>query len=207
MSKRLVALSAAYGAGGRWIGTAVASRLELPFLDRAIARSVAARLDVSLDEALQQEEPPGLTLLERLLSSFAGADTGAPVPLPAEHITAEDFHHASQQAVREQVATGEGVILGRGAVAALRDDPRVLRVRLSGPVPGRLQRALAVNDVDRATALRTLRRVDRMHAEYLRQFHEVAIDDPALYHLSIDSTSMGLEACVDLIELAAGAVN
>jgi hypothetical protein len=34
----------------------------------------------------------------------------------------------------------------------------------------------------------------------------VDFDDPALYHLALDSTSMPLEACVDLIELAAGAV-
>jgi cytidylate kinase len=206
MSKQLIAVSAAYGAGGRWIGTAVASRLGVPFLDRVIARGVATRLDVSLEEAMQHEEPPGLSLLERLLSSFVGADTGAPVPLPTELVTAEDFHRASQHALMEQVATGEGVILGRGAVAALRKDPRVLRVRLSGPVEGRLQRALAVNDLDEATAMRTLRRLDRTHAEYLRHFFGVNVDDPALYHLSIDSTSMPLEACVDLIELAAGAI-
>lgn len=206
MSKRLVALSASYGAGGRWIGTAVASRLGVPFVDRAIARAVAARLEVPIDEALQHEEPPGVSVLERLLSSFVGVDTGAPVPLPAEMITAEDFHIASQHALLEQAAAGEGVILGRGAAAALRHDSRVLRVRLSGPVEGRLRRALAVNDMDQATALRTLRRLDRTHAEYFRQFHDVDIDDPSLYHLTIDSTSMPLEACVDLIELAAGAV-
>lgn len=206
MSKRLVALSASYGAGGRWIGTAVAGRLGVPFVDRAIARAVAARLEVPIDEALAHEEPPGVGLLERLLSSFVGADTGAPVPLPAEMVTAEDFHIASQHALLEQAAAGEGVILGRGAAAALRSDPRVLRVRLSGPVEGRLRRALAVNDMDEATALRTLRRLDRTHAEYFRQFHDVDIDDPSLYHLAIDSTSMPLEACVDLIEVAAAAV-
>jgi cytidylate kinase len=54
--------------------------------------------------------------------------------------------------------------------------------------------------------MRTLRRFDRTHAEYFRQFHDVDIDDTSLYHLTIDSTSMPLEACVDLIELAAGAV-
>jgi hypothetical protein len=206
MSKRLVALSAAYGAGGQWIGTAVASRLGVPFVDRAIARAVAARLEVPIDEALQQEEPPGSTLLERLLSSFVGVDTGAPVALPAEMVTAEDFHIASQHALLEQAGAGEGVILGRGAAAALRDDPRVLRVRLSGPVEARLRRALAVNDIDETTALRTLRRLDRTHAEYFRQFHDVDIDDPSLYHLTIDSTAMPLEACVDLVELAANAV-
>jgi Cytidylate kinase-like family len=206
MSKRLVALSAAYGAGGQWIGTAVAARLGVPFVDRAIARAVATRLDVPIDEAIQQEEPPGTSLLERLLSSFVGAETGVPVPLPATVITAEDFHIASQHAVLDQAASGEGVILGRGGAAALRDDPRVLRVRLSGPVEARLRRALAVSDIDQATAMRTLRRFDRTHAEYFRQFHDVDIDDTSLYHLTIDSTAMPLEACVDLIELAAGAV-
>jgi hypothetical protein len=206
MSKRLVALSAAYGAGGQWIGTAVAARLGVPFVDRAIARAVAARLDVPIDEAIQQEEPPGTSLLERLLSSFVGAETGVPVPLPATVITAEDFHIASQHAVLDQAASGEGVILGRGGAAALRDDPRVLRVRLSGPVEARLRRALAVSDIDQATAMRTLRRFDRTHAEYFRQFHDVDIDDTSLYHLTIDSTAMPLEACVDLIEMAAGAV-
>ncbi len=41
----------------------------------------------------------------------------------------------------EQAATGEGVILGRGCVAVLRDDPAVLRVRLSGPADRRLTQA------------------------------------------------------------------
>ncbi|MBV9818168.1 MAG: cytidylate kinase-like family protein [Solirubrobacterales bacterium] len=207
MSKRLIALSAAYGAGGRFIGIAVASRLEVPFVDRAITRSVAGRLDVTLDEALAHEEPPSRTLLERLLASFASADAGTPVTLPADGATVEDFHAALAEAVREQAAAGEGVILGRGGVAALREDPRALRVRLSGPVPGRLARAMAVTDVDEATARRTLRRLDRTQAAYLQQFHGVDIDDPGLYHLTIDSTAMPLEACVDLIERAATAVS
>ena len=206
MSKRLIALSAAYGSGGQWIGSAVAVRLGVPFVDRAITRAVAAHLDVPIDEAIEQEEPRGSSLLGRLLSSFVGADTSAPAPLPAEMITPEDFHIASQHAVLEQAATGEGVILGRGAAAALREDRRVLRVRLSGPVEARLRRVLAGSDIDQATALRTLRRFDRTHAEYIRQFHNADIDDASLYHLTIDSTSMPLEACVDLIELAAGAV-
>ena len=207
MSKRLIALSAAYGAGGRFIGIAVASRLEVPFVDRAITRSVAGRLDVTLDEALAHEEPPSRTLLEWLLASFASADAGTPVTLPADGATVEDFHAALAEAVREQAAAGEGVILGRGGVAALREDPRALRVRLSGPVPGRLARAMAVTDVDEATARRTLRRLDRTQAAYLQQFHGVDIDDPGLYHLTIDSTAMPLEACVDLIERAATAVS
>ena len=65
---------------------------------------------------------------------------------------------------------------------------------------------MAGNEIDEAEALRTLRRLDRMHAEYFRQFYALDIDDPSLYHLTIDSASMTLEACVNLIDLAAAAV-
>jgi hypothetical protein len=198
----LVALSAAYGAAGSQIGPALAQRLEVPFIDRGIALAVAERLDVSVEEALAHEEPGHRSLLERLLSGFLGADPGAPAPLPSDTITPEDFHRASQEALLAQAATGHGVILGRGAVAGLRHDPGVLRVRLTGPVPRRIEHAMRARELDRDTAARTVRALDRAHADYLRQFYDVDILDPALYHLVIDATSFHADVCIDLVVAA-----
>jgi hypothetical protein len=202
----IIALSAAYGAAGSRIGPALAERLDVPFIDRGIALAVAERLDISVDDALAHEEPRGKSLLERVLSGFLGADPGAPAPLPADAVTPEDFHRASQEALLSQAATGRGVILGRGAVAALRHDPRVLRVRLTGPVERRIEHAMRVRDLDRDTTERTLRALDRAHADYLRQFYDVDIRDPGLYHLVIDATSFGADECVELIATAADAL-
>jgi len=201
----LVAISAAYGAAGSQIGPALAERLGVPFVDRAIALAVAELLDVTLDEALAHEEPDqSPSLLQRLLTSFVGADAyGATVPMPADRLNAQDFHRASREALLTQAATGAGVILGRGAVAALRDDPRVLRVRLTGPVRRRVEAAMRLGDVDREMSERSLRRFDRAHAEYLRQFYDVDINDPGLYHLTVDATAFSTEFCVDLIAHAA----
>lgn len=202
----LIAMSAAYGAAGSIIGPALAERLGIPFVDRAIALGVAARLDVPVDDALAHEEGGGGSLLQRLLSGFHGADTGAPSPLPPDVVSAEDFHHASQEVLRAQAASGEGVILGRGAAAALRDDPRVLRVRLTGPPERRVEQAMRLGQRDRETAERALRRFDRAHAEYLRQFYDVDVNDPGLYHLTIDATALRPDACVSLIVSAVGAL-
>jgi cytidylate kinase-like protein len=198
----IVAISAAYGAAGSRIAPALADRLDVPFVDRGIAIAVAERLDVPFDEALAHDQPIGGRLLERLLSGFNGADTGAPAPLPPDVVSAEDFHRASREVLLAQAATGEGVILGRGAVAALRDDSRVLRVRLTGPADRRVNQAMALGSRDRDTAERALRRLDRAHAEYLRQFYDLHVDDPALYHLTLDSTAFDVDACVRLIEAA-----
>ena len=203
----VVAISAAYGAQGGVVGPALAQRLGVPFVDRALTHRVARELDVTVEEAHSQWEPPGQSFLERILSSFRGVDTGAPVGPPPEGNAPEDFRRAAEAAVLEQAETGEGVILGRGSVAALRERPYVLRVRLSGPADRRIAQAMRLTDVDRQTAVETMRRLDRYHADYVREFYDVDIDDPALYHLAIDATALDTEACVDLIEIAARAIS
>jgi cytidylate kinase len=41
----------------------------------------------------------------------------------------------------------------------------------------------------------------------MRRFYDVATDDPALYHLLIDSTAFSFDVCVELIVRASQALN
>jgi cytidylate kinase len=199
----LVALSASYGSGGSLIGPALAERLDVPFLDRAIPAAVAQRLDVSLDDAAAlDEESPGASFIERMLRGFIGTDLGTPTPVPPEAFTAEDFRRATEEILVRQAGSGAGVILGRGSVIVLRDDPRVLRVRLDGPPERRVRQAMALADIPEPTARETLQRMDRTHADYARQFYGVDIRDPSLYHLMLDSTAIEPPICVELIATA-----
>ncbi|MFZ0042227.1 MAG: cytidylate kinase-like family protein, partial [Solirubrobacteraceae bacterium] len=183
----LVTLSAAYGAGGSRIGPELADRLDVPFCDRLITLAIADHLDVPVDEAMAYEQPISSSRLARLLSAFAGSDPGVTMALPADTITPDDVHRASRKALLDQVATGEGVILGRGGGAELRDAPGVLRVRLGGPRERRTRQAMALGDIDATAADRARRHFDQIHSDYVRHFYGVDIDDPALYHLVLDS--------------------
>jgi hypothetical protein len=92
---RLIALSAAYGAGGSIIGAALAERLGVPFLDRAIPLAVADRLEVSYDDAAAHDEKVGAGWLERVLTAFATGDPGVPTPLPDDALSADDFRRST----------------------------------------------------------------------------------------------------------------
>jgi hypothetical protein len=200
----LVALSASYGAGGSVVGPALAERLEVPFIDRAIPLAVADRLQVPYDDAAAHDEQVSTGWLQRVLSGFVGADAGAPSPLPPEMFSSDDFRRATEEVLLQQAATGSGVILGRGSVVLLREDPRALRVRLDGPAGGRIAQAMRLGaGLDRAAAERALRQFDRTHAAYLQQFYGVDIHDSRLYHLVLDSTCVELAACVEIIARAA----
>ncbi|HEU4658617.1 MAG TPA: cytidylate kinase-like family protein [Capillimicrobium sp.] len=199
----VVTLSACYGAGGSEIGPALAQRLGVPFLDRAIPREVAERLAVPLAEAERRDGSVG-SALGRMLRDLAplGAVFGSPAPavLPEDE---DDFIAATEQVIREHAAGPGAVILERAAAVVLADDPRALHVRLSGPRERRIEQAMRIEGVDRETACRRQQETDRARDAYVRHFYRVDAHDPALYHLSIDSTRLPLECVVALIAAAA----
>jgi Cytidylate kinase-like family len=202
-----VTISAGYGAGGSIIAPHVASLLGLPLLDRAISSHVAAQLNVSVQEAeggvLRRSLPDRfLAVLAPLAGGAlgAGTDCAPPGAVPAPD-DAEFFRQQAELIMRTALDTG-AVILGRGGGAAFRREPEVLRVRLFGPPEGRIGQAARIENVDSGTARKRLPEVDRARAQYVRRLYSTDIDDPALYNLQIDSTTLPLDACADLIAAA-----
>jgi hypothetical protein len=201
----VVTLSASYGAGGSQVGPRLAERLGVAFLDRVIPAAVAERLAVPLDDALAHDDAVR-SVLERLLMRFApAAQAFSGAATPPELVDEHSFLRATEEVIRERAAAGSGVILGRAAAIVLRDTPGALHVRLVGPVARRLGRAMEVEGIDRATAERHMRETDRAREAYVQQFYGADARDAALYHLVIDSTALALDACVELIALAAAA--
>jgi cytidylate kinase len=199
-----VTISAGYGAGGSIVAPDVARQLGLPLLDRAISSHVAAQLQVSVGEAeggalRRSGRDRFLSLLAPLAAGVLGAGTDC---APAEALPVLDeaafFREQAELIMRQAMATG-AVILGRGGGAAFCNETGVLRVRLFGPAQARAAQAARIEDVDAGTARQRLPGVDRARAQYVRRLYGADIDDPALYHLQLDSTAVGLDACAAVI--------
>jgi cytidylate kinase len=199
-----VTISADYGAGGSVVAPAVAGQLGIQLLDRAISVEVAAQLHCSVEEAEQGAAKRRfadrfLSLLAPLSSGVLGAGTDA-APPDAEPVPDEAaaFREQAERIIREALPAG-AVVLGRAGAAALRDEPDVLRVRLFGPPERRLAQAMAGEQIDLQTARIRMGQVDAAREHYIRRLYRVSAADPSLYHLQIDSTTIGLQTCTDLI--------
>jgi cytidylate kinase len=171
-----VTIASSYGTGGSVIAPAVAARLKLPLLDRAISVQVAAQLHVSIDEAQTARERRSfadrfLSLLAPLAGGVLGAGTDAapPTALPPPEET-DAFREQAERVMREPLATGV-VILGRAGAAALRHEPDVLRVRLFGARQARLEHAMRAEDIDETTATERMHQVDTARAQYVRRLY------------------------------------
>jgi hypothetical protein len=197
----LVALSATYGSGGSRIAPALAERLGVPLLDRARPVLPTERLD----ELLVAREPEETSGPPQLSTAAAlGLCWGTPAGITLDALLPDDEERrATERAVRERAATGEGVILGRAATVLLRDDPRVLHVRLDGPVERRVRLAAELEEIDEAAARRRLELTDRARYAIVDTFYGVDISSPRLYALVLDSTAMSVDASVELLARAA----
>ena len=199
----LVTLSAPYGAGGSRVGPAVAERLDLPFVDRAIPTGVAERLALTLREAVARDESVENWLTRALLSfGQVGPVLAGAAPPPTELVTGDAFRAATEQVLHELAAQG-AVVLGRAGALVLADVPGALHVRLTGPRDARIAQGAELEHLDRETAERHLEESDNAREAYVRHFYRCDPTDAVHYHLVIDSTALPLDACAALIADAA----
>lgn len=194
-----ITISASYGAGGSIVAPEVARRTGWPLVDRALSSAVAEQLAMPVDQA--EAGGPAPSRLTRFLLSLAPL---APQPLPVDDSADGDAHEvreATERLLREATASG-AVVLGRAGAFALRTSRDVLKVRLYGPPAARTAQAARLEQVDLATADRRRQTVDRARDAYAQRLYGRSADDPALYHLQLDSTALPLEACTDLVVAA-----
>lgn len=84
------------------------------------------------------------------------------------------------------VGLGNVIIIGRGANVVTATVPGVVHVRLLASMETRIERLRAAEGITRAEALKLIHAQDRGRERYLRTHFHQNIDDPLLYHLTIN---------------------
>lgn len=161
-----VTISASYGARGERIAQAVAERMGLAFLDRAIPLGIARQLHLS-EETAESSDERAPTRWDRFANalSAAWAVTTATGVSPAPIQDADAFRRATESIILRVADTTGAVILGRAGMVVLGGRADVLCVRLDGPLEARIAQAVA-DGADPATASDAQRDVDGARNAY-----------------------------------------
>jgi cytidylate kinase len=202
----LVTVAALYGAAGSVVGPRVAERLEVEFLGRDVAQTVAAETGLPTETIEQIGEEPR-TRLSRLTASVGRLSTvtgGGGGSMERLDLQQSDLRGRIEELIARTRHNG-GVVLGHCGMVVLRSVPWALHVYLRGPREARAWQASEVYGINEETAARRLKRTDAARFDFARRVYGVDVDDPSLYHLVLDSTALNFDACVDLIVEAARA--
>jgi cytidylate kinase len=105
--------------------------------------------------------------------------------------------------VNELAEQGNVVILGRAGQVILHGRPETLHVRIFAPQALRVKRVAEKLGVTIDKAAAQVEASDRYRARYLRRFYHVRWDDPALYHLVLNTAHLTSAQAADIICRAA----
>lgn len=196
----LITISREFGAGGSDLARELGERLQWPVLDRDLVAEVASRLQLHprYIEPFDERAP---TWFARLVAS-----TLLMTP-PEQHVDVDNqtvvhpdaIAEAARAAILARVQVPPLIVVGHGAQCLFRDRPGTLHVRLVAPMDRRVERICRREDCDRTVAAQVARRMDDARRGYVRRHYHVDLRDPLLYDLQLNTGTIPLAACAELI--------
>jgi cytidylate kinase len=223
----VVTMSGNIASGARESGEMVARLLGVPFVDQQLMVEAAQRCGVTVGAVVERDERYGSfrerlsgllrTFLERSAASGADPLTGATGLEAVLSRTYADMAYEDTQVqlsddvylktmtalIKELGERGNIVLLGRGSQMILKDLPGALHVLCIAPSELRARRLAERDEMPLDEASKRMVESDRARCAYFKKFWKVAVDDPRLYDLTIDTSRLSFEAAAELIASAA----
>ena len=117
-----------------------------------------------------------------------------------------DLVRVTERVVEEVAAEGRVVLVGRAAPAVLARERDAIHVKVVAPREWRVAAAAARLGTSPAEAAKVTDETDRMRARYHQQHYGRDWNDPAKYHLVLNTAALGLDGAADVVVARARAL-
>jgi cytidylate kinase len=183
--RRVLTLSRELGAGETQFAPALAERLKMHVYDRELLEEEAVRLGAAEAEMEKiDEQPAGIFQRFRPGSIY------------------QRYVEALEKIMRELAERGDVILVGRGGICFLRDDPRAFHVRLIAAMPIRLRRVMEYRWVRERIAKKLITESDAQRRSFYEAYFGVDWASPLEYQITVNSGRLG-PAAVELVSFAA----
>jgi cytidylate kinase len=194
---KVITISRQFGSGGREIGAKLAEKLGIPFYDNELITRAAKESGFAEAVFENAEKKATSSLLYSIamgMSSYGSQDLGF------SHLSLDDRIYLAQSNVIRKVAEeGPCIVIGRCADYILKDLDNVVHIFIHASLPFRTQRAIEVEGVDPNRAEEIVLKNDKRRGNYYNYHSGEKWGLAPNYHLSIDSSYLGIDHAVDSI--------
>ncbi|MBE6647206.1 MAG: cytidylate kinase-like family protein [Ruminococcaceae bacterium] len=197
MAKKVITISREFGSGGRTIGKMVAEKLGYKFYDAEIIDRVIEKSGLSREIVEKYDEYA--THKSSFLYSIAINSVNASTETYHGTSFASQVHIAQIKVINEIAEEGNCVIIGRGADYILRDRDDVLNVFVYADMKFKCDRVLSLyGETDKKIEDR-IKDKDTKRRVFYRSFAMREWGVYQNYHMMLDSGTVGLDRCIDMI--------
>ena len=187
------------GSGGKEIGEKLASRLNIGFYDKELI-SLASEESGLCREFFEKAD-------EKASQSIIGGLFGMRFPFISDGamsctncLSNDALFKIQSDVIRQLAATQSCLFVGRCADYILRDHPRCVNVFISASHESRIARLCSIHRVSEEAAEAMMEKADKKRSEYYNYYSYKTWGAAATYHLCIDSSALGIEETVNIIQ-------
>ena len=197
----VITISRQFGSGGHEVGERIASKLSVPFYDKALIALAAKKSGISEDVFENVDEKAASSLLYSIVMgtyAYGGRIAGI-----NEMPVNDKLFIIQADIIKKAAAEGPCVIIGRCANYILRDHTNCLNVFIHADKSGRLKRVVAKSIIDEKRASDFISKKDKQRANYYNFYTNNRWDDIFGYDMTLDTSRFNIDQAVDIIVKAA----
>lgn len=188
MSQIIISIGREFGSGGRVIAEALAKRFDIPVYDRHLITEIAEKTGLSHEEVERYNEVPKSRLISRRVRGFSNSIE--------DNIAEMQFEF-----IENKAASGESfVVVGRCSETKLKKYPGLVSVFVLGDMSAKIKRIKEIYNMNDIEAKALIEKKDRKRKSYHNYHTGLHWGDSRLYDISINSTRLGIDGTIDLLE-------
>ncbi len=190
MARKVITITRQYGSGGREIGERLAKALEIEFYDNKLLDVAASQSGIHKNHFENNDEKRTNSFLYLLSTTYGQG--GVPFD--------DALFFAQLNAIQDIASKEPCVIMGRCSDYALRDFEDVVHLFICAPFEDRVKRAIDVYGIEEKHAADYVKRIDKQRISYYNYYTDKRWGQPQNYDLCVDSSALGIDGSVELIE-------
>lgn len=189
MEKQLIiSIGREFGSGGHEIAEKLSKRFGIKLYDNNLLLEIAEKHGGCAESIQRYDEAPKSRILSRTVRGYNNS--------PEDIVSQLQFDY-----MRELAQDGESfVIVGRCSETVLKGHPALVSIFVLGDYEKKLERVTEKYSISQKEAKALMKTSDKKRKSYHNYNCDLHWGDSRLYHLSINSSCLGIDGTVDILE-------
>jgi cytidylate kinase len=200
----VITINRELGSGGRTVGRILAEKLGVPYYDKALIKALEEKFNLSVEE-IEKLKGRSHSWWGEFKHFWLGTDytnmymAGQQYDVLNQKLDSFDMFKAEEKILTEIAETESCIVAGRSSFYAFRNHPNHLNILIQASMDFRMERVAKKQNMTEEEALKTIKKVDEMRENYVKEYTGSSRYDTRNYQLVISADGKTEEEIAELI--------
>lgn len=193
----VISIGREFGSGGKYIGEELAKRLNIKCYDNELLTRISNDYNIDLETLKKVDEKEKSSFWYSFATNYVFDKNDKVLPISAS----DDLFLKQAKVIEELYEKENCIIIGRCSDYILKDKSNVIKIFIySSDIDFKINRKMQYEDISKKEATKKIQKMDKERADYYKHFTSNEWGNKANYNISIDTSTLGVEESIDLLE-------